>query len=249
MKHLPITICLTLTLLLGSAGMSWNADFQKGVIAYDSDDYATALREWTPLAENEGISSIFYSKKDVILAQRKLGWMYFAGQGVPQDYETAVKWFTLSAKQGHATAQRYLGFMYDNGKGVPQDYDTAVKWYTLAAVQGDATAQYNLGLMYRKGKGVPQDYKTAVKWFTLSAKQGDADAQYNLGVMYENGRGILQDYVRAHMWINIASIPGESKNASKNRDIVAKKMSSSQLEKAQKLARECVRKKYNGCWV
>jgi TPR repeat protein len=213
MKHLPITICLTLTLLLGSAGMSWNADFQKGVIAYDSDDYATALREWTPLAKNEGISSIFYSKKDVILAQRKLGWMYFAGQGVQQDY------------------------------------DTAVKWYTLAAEQGDATAQYNLGLMYRKGKGVPQDYKTAVKWFTLSAKQGDADAQYNLGVMYENGRGILQDYVRAHMWINIASIPGESKNASKNRDIVAKKMSSSQLEKAQKLARECVRKKYNGCWV
>jgi TPR repeat protein len=211
MKHLPITICLTLTLLLGSAGMSWNADFQKGVIAYDSDDYATALREWTPLAENEGISSIFYSKKDVILAQRKLGWMYFAGQGVPQDY------------------------------------DTAVKWYTLAAEHGDATAQYNLGLMYRKGKGVPQDYKTAVKWFTLSAKQGDADAQYNLGVMYENGRGILQDYVRAHMWINIASISGESKNASKNRDIVAKVMTPSQIAEAQKLARECVRKKYKGC--
>jgi len=51
MKHLTITICLTLTLLLGSAGMSWNADFQKGVTAYDSDDYATALREWTPLAK------------------------------------------------------------------------------------------------------------------------------------------------------------------------------------------------------
>jgi TPR repeat protein len=31
--------------------VSWSADFQKGLTAYDSGDYATALREWTPLAE------------------------------------------------------------------------------------------------------------------------------------------------------------------------------------------------------
>jgi len=35
----------------------------------------------------------------------------------------------------------------------------------------------------------------------------------------------------------------------KLRDIVAKEMTPSQLEKAQDLARECVRKKYKGCWV
>lgn len=33
----------------------------------------------------------------------------------------------------------------------------------------------------------------------------------------------------------------------KNRDIVAKKMTSSQIEKAQDLARECVKKNYEGC--
>ena len=31
--------------------MSASADFQKGLTAYNSGDYATALREWTPLAE------------------------------------------------------------------------------------------------------------------------------------------------------------------------------------------------------
>jgi len=51
MKHLTATICLTLAVLLGSVGVSWSADFQKGLTAYDSGDYATALREWTPLAE------------------------------------------------------------------------------------------------------------------------------------------------------------------------------------------------------
>jgi hypothetical protein len=45
MKKLPATLCLTITLLLGSASMSWSADFQKGVTAAGSGDFATALHE------------------------------------------------------------------------------------------------------------------------------------------------------------------------------------------------------------
>jgi hypothetical protein len=51
MKRLTATICLTIVVLLGSAGVSWSADVLKGLTAYQSGDYATALREWTPLAE------------------------------------------------------------------------------------------------------------------------------------------------------------------------------------------------------
>ena len=36
-------------------------------------------------------------------------------------------------------------------------------------------------------------------------------------------------------------------DASNNRDLVAKKMPPSQIEKAQDLARECVKKNYKGC--
>ena len=200
MRKLITTLCLSFAVLLGSIGSSVSADFQKGLTAAQSGDYATALREWTPLAE-----------------------------------------------QGNAYAQSNLGLMYAKGQGVPQDYKTAVKWYRLAAEQGNAAAQHNLGLMYAKGYGVPQDYKTAVKWWKLAAKQGYARAQSNLGLMYEKGLGVQQDYVRAHMWYNIAASSGKSENASKNRDIVAKQMSSSQIETAQKLARECVRKEYKGC--
>jgi len=60
--------------LLGSIGVSASAYFQKGVTAYNSGDYATALREWTPLAE-EGDA----------IAQENLGGMYTLGQGVIQD--------------------------------------------------------------------------------------------------------------------------------------------------------------------
>jgi uncharacterized protein len=60
MKKLTTTLCLTLTLLLGSVSMSWSADFQKGLTAYNSGDYATALREWKPLAEQgDAINHIY----------------------------------------------------------------------------------------------------------------------------------------------------------------------------------------------
>ncbi len=62
--------------------------------------------------------------------------MYDNGEGVPQDYAEAVKWYRLAAEQGDASAQYNLGIMYINGKGVPQDYAEAVKWYRLAAEQG-----------------------------------------------------------------------------------------------------------------
>ena len=91
-----------------------------------------------------------------------------------------------------------------------------------------------------------QDYKTAVKWYRVAAEQGNASAEFNLGLMYDNGKGVLQDYVRVQMWFNIAASSGD-KVASKNRDIVAKRMTPPQLSEAQKLARECVATNYKGC--
>jgi uncharacterized protein len=59
MRNLTATICLTVAMLLGSAGVSASADYQKGLTAAQSGDFATALREWTPLAE-QGDSSIAF---------------------------------------------------------------------------------------------------------------------------------------------------------------------------------------------
>ena len=49
---LPTMKKLTLaTLLIFSCVTAWAADYYKGVAAYDAGDYATALAEWKPLAE------------------------------------------------------------------------------------------------------------------------------------------------------------------------------------------------------
>ena len=48
-RLLPVLMVFGVFLL--SAGAGWSADFQKGLDAYKSGDYATALREWRPFAE------------------------------------------------------------------------------------------------------------------------------------------------------------------------------------------------------
>ncbi len=148
------------------------ADFQEGVAAYKRGDYATALREWRPLAE-QGYAG----------AQYNLGFMYHNGQGVPPDYAEAVKWYRLAAKQGKADAQFYLATMYRKGQGVLQDYSEAVRWYRLAAQQGDADAQHNLGPMYGEGHGVTRDYVQAHMWFNLAAAQGNELARKNRDIV------------------------------------------------------------------
>ena len=126
------------------------------------------------------------------------------------------------------------------------DFATALKEWKPHAGQGDADAQYNLGLMYKNGWGVPQDDKEAVRWYTLASEQEHAKAQYNLGVMYALGEGVIKDYVYAHMWGNIASMNGNDKGETL-RGYVAEKMTSSQIEEAQRLARKCIKKNYKGC--
>jgi TPR repeat protein len=372
LKNLTLTISLILVILLGSAGTSWGADFGKGVVAYNNGDFETALQELIPLTEQRDA----FAHKITAFAQFYMGLMYQNGEGVPQDYETAIKWFTLAAEQGIANAQFNLGQIYRKGEGVPQDYETAIKWFTLAAGQstdfttvlqewgpstssefeeqgsvnaqnalgemyrngegvsqdyetaikwyfsaaarssdftialkeftrlaekGNADAQFYLGFMYRNGEGVPNEdsedslviygvpyddetafkwytlaaeqghsdaqvavgymyrsglgvpqgpvehhYETAIKWFTLAAEQGDVVAQFNLGQIYGDGEGVPQDYVYGHMWFDIAASNG-IEIGGWLRDELAKDMTSSQIEKAQELARECVRKKYKGC--
>ena len=81
-------------------------------------------------------------------AQNVLGGAYTIGDGVPKDYQEAIRWYRLAADQRNASAQYYLGRIYNLGRGVPKDYKEAIRWYRLAADQGHAAAQWNLGLMY-----------------------------------------------------------------------------------------------------
>ena len=164
------------------------------------------------------------------------------------DHKTNRELRKLLAEQGDASAQYYLGNMYNDGQGVPEDDKEAVKWYRLAAEQGDANAQYNLGFMYDEGYGVPEDDKQAAKWYRLAAEQGLVIAQYNLGIMYSIGDGVPEDYVIAYMWMNLAAAQGFEGAAKIKKKYLTKAMTQKQIEKAQALSRECLKKEYKNCY-
>ena len=65
-------------------------DFEAGKQAYQRGDYAAALREWLPLAE-QGHAE----------AQHQLGYMYLQGRGVARDDIQAHIWWSLAASQGN----------------------------------------------------------------------------------------------------------------------------------------------------
>jgi TPR repeat protein len=137
------------------------ADFKAGVDAHHRSDYATALREWQPLAEQGNA-----------FAQYNLGLLYDNGQGVPKDYDQARQWYEKAAVQGHAEAQVNLGILHDYGRSVPQDFKKALYWYRLSAKQGNDLAQRRLGFMYERGDGVAKDYVQAYMWYLLGATGG-----------------------------------------------------------------------------
>jgi len=140
-----------------SAPWCW-AGFQEGYNAFSRGDYATALREWLPLAQQGDAR-----------AQGNLGGMYDLGLGVPRNSAEAVKWYQRAAEQGLAGAQYDLGVMYHQGRGIPQNYGQAIHWFRRAADQGVAIAQFHLGQMYELGLGVPQDFVQAYFWLNLAA--------------------------------------------------------------------------------
>ncbi len=79
---LIVALCAGYT--LGLTAPAW-AGFDEGVAAYQRGDYATALREWRPLAEQGHAPAQFI-----------LGIMYEDGQGVPQDYAETLKLYRNS---------------------------------------------------------------------------------------------------------------------------------------------------------
>ena len=97
MRTLAILILSLLTLLSAPA---LGADFDKGVSAFQRGDYAIALREWTPLAEQG------HAK-----AQHNLGVMYGVGWGVIQDYVQAYMWSNIARSNGSSKSQKLLTLM------------------------------------------------------------------------------------------------------------------------------------------
>jgi TPR repeat protein len=131
------------------------ADFDSGCAAFDRGDPAAAHAQWEPLAEQG------HAK-----AQFRLGCLYVFGQGVPQDYQMALRLFRLAAEQGDIDAQNNLGGMYAEGLGVGRDLVQAYMWFELAAAKGHDVAIRNRAFISKElsAEEVDRAKAAAAEW-------------------------------------------------------------------------------------
>jgi len=79
--------------------------------------------------------------------QVALATRYATGDGLPQDYNLALRWFLKAAEQGHVSAQDTLGAYYWLGRGAPKDITKAYFWSVLARAAGKEGSKHRVGFM------------------------------------------------------------------------------------------------------
>lgn len=126
-------------------------------------------------------------------AQFALAERYHAGDGVLQNFRTALVWYERAAAQGHADAQNRLGQYHHAGLAGPRDAQAALRWLRAAADQGAPQHHHDLALALEQ-EGDPE---SAALHYAKAADQGHVEAAVNLGVLYQNGDGVEQDPLRA----------------------------------------------------
>ncbi len=139
-----------------------------------------------------------------------------------KQYVKARKLLTSLAKLGYAEAQNYLGMVYGR---------MAKEHISYAEYLGGEKSKYveNMGNLSRD-------------WYIESARQGYVNAVLNLGWLYKD---IFLDDVKSYMWFTIARDKhGYNTQDELDRLKKQKKISPSDIKKAQKMARRCIESDY-----
>ena len=129
-----------------------------------------------------------------------------------KNYQLALLWYWLAARQGHAEAQFLLGLFYEEGEIIGQDYAKAVRYFKRSAEQGFVLGQNNYAWMLIRGDGVERNYNEGFKWYKLAAEQGFYKAQFVVGLAYFLGGWssvAKQNFQEAVHWLRLSADQGD----------------------------------------
>lgn len=129
-----------------------------GVIEWDNaSDYISEIKD---LAE-----------RGDAFAQQEMGIYYLNLDSATlgkesNDYETAMKYFEMCAKQGFFLGYHSMGLRYYNGDiDGNKDYTNAMKYFFISADMGYGWSMKYIGDMYWNGNGVEKDIDKAIEWY------------------------------------------------------------------------------------
>ena len=140
-------------------------------------------------------------------AQNNLGMWYYTGKNVEKNYETALKYWALSAKQNNAEAVGNMAMCYQLGRGTKDnkvDSVMAVKLYKKAFSLGnDNVLKQHQELADKKNNAFSTmlllDYYTEKfdnaniqKYLKKASDLGDTESQVRLAMVYLNAKNTTE---------------------------------------------------------
>lgn len=155
-------------------------------------------------------------------AQNTLGTYYYVGKKVKQDYELALKWFSMAAKQKHVKAIANMGLCYQLGQGIEKDSLMAVKLYKESIMAGNqelvkqreenlekSHSAFDIRLLadlYDNGCGdaVKKNQSLALKYYKMVADSGDVFSAYKYGESLCKGKGVKVDKAKGAVYLSKA---------------------------------------------
>ena len=187
---------------------SLGASYANGTNGFPQDDNEAI--KWMRKAVEQGY----------VTAREQLALCYRKGLHIQQDYEEAIKLYTLAetqkadAKYGIAWCYHDIANDYYVGRGRDKDYVEAVKWFRKAAELGNNNAKKMLpevlAAQAKADKGdhifAKIDANTSPKVLEAEAKNGNPDAQCWLAITYDNGlQGISSNEMKAkELYLKVA---------------------------------------------
>lgn len=136
----------------------------------------------------------------------RLGYMYYCGKHVKQDYMEALKLFQKGADKGNAQSMRFIGNQYMYGDGVSKNVNEALKWWKKAGDNGETMAYYSIGNHYEHEENLNE----ALKWYKIGAEKGDETCCNQIAIKYYYGKLGTEDYAEAMRWYRKGADAGGS---------------------------------------
>ncbi|MCA8887500.1 MAG: sel1 repeat family protein, partial [Parvularculaceae bacterium] len=126
-----------------------------------------------------------------------LGVAFLNGDGVPQNYPQAEKFFALAASRSHGEAAYHLALLYDAPALGPPDPARAVAAMRAAARAGYPPAFAGMGLLVHRGDAGADTGGVAADWFERGMRAGDPQSAFLYAVALFRGDGRAQDAAAA----------------------------------------------------
>ncbi len=140
-------------------------------------------------------------------AQNNLGMWYYTGKNVEKNYETALKYWALAAKQNNPEAIGNMAMCYQLGRGTKDnkiDSVMAVKLYKKAFSLGNNNVlKQHQDLADKKNNAFStmllldyftekRDNASIQKYLKKAANLGDTESQVRLAMLYLNGKNTTE---------------------------------------------------------